>query len=66
LRAGARCTSCGSKGATVQRPGWAGNNVGFYPFPTNIADDFGSSIVDQMYEESPCGRELAFYSLARV
>jgi hypothetical protein len=41
LRTGARCTNCGSKGATVQRPGWAGNNVSFYPFPTNIADDFG-------------------------
>jgi hypothetical protein len=26
----------------------------------------GSSIVDQMYEESAGGRELAFYSLARV
>jgi hypothetical protein len=21
-----------------QRPGWAGNHVGFYPFPTEIAD----------------------------
>ncbi len=39
LRAGARCTSCGGKGATLQRPGWAGNNVGFYPFPTNIGDE---------------------------
>ena len=34
LRAGARCTCCGRKGATLQRPGWAGNHVGFYPFPT--------------------------------
>jgi hypothetical protein len=33
LRAGARCTSCGRKGATIQRPGWAGNHIGFYPFP---------------------------------
>jgi hypothetical protein len=24
LRAGARCTNCGGKGATLQRPGWAG------------------------------------------
>jgi hypothetical protein len=39
LRAGARCTSCGGKGATLQRPGWAGNHVGFYPFPTSIADE---------------------------
>jgi hypothetical protein len=36
LRAGARCTSCGSKGATLQHPGWAGNHIGFYPFPTNV------------------------------
>jgi hypothetical protein len=34
VSAGARCTSCGGKGATLQHPGWAGNNVGFYPFPT--------------------------------
>jgi hypothetical protein len=25
--------------ATFQRPGQAGNHVGFYPFPTNIAND---------------------------
>jgi len=31
LRAGARCTSRGCKGATLQRPGWAGNHVGFQP-----------------------------------
>jgi hypothetical protein len=30
---------CGSKGATIQRPGWAGNHVGFYPFPMSIADE---------------------------
>jgi hypothetical protein len=39
LRAGARCTSCGRKGATIQRPGWARNHIGFYPFPTGIADE---------------------------
>jgi hypothetical protein len=39
LRAGARCTSCGGKGATLQRPGWAGNNIGFYPFPISITND---------------------------
>jgi hypothetical protein len=38
LRASARCTRSGGKGATLQRPGWAGNHVGFYPFPTEIAD----------------------------
>jgi hypothetical protein len=39
LRAGARCTSCGGKGATLQHPGWAGNHIGFYPFPTSNADE---------------------------
>jgi hypothetical protein len=39
LRAGARCTNCGGKGATLQRPGWAGNHIGFYPFPMSIADE---------------------------
>src|SRR5215831_5205545 len=34
LRAGARCTKLRRESATLQRPGWAGNNVGFYPFPT--------------------------------
>jgi hypothetical protein len=34
LRSGARCTNCGGKGATLQRPGWAGNSIGFYPLPT--------------------------------
>jgi hypothetical protein len=24
------------RGATLQRPGWAGNNVGFYPNPTEL------------------------------
>jgi hypothetical protein len=33
LRARARCICCGSKGATLQRPGWAGNHIGFYAFP---------------------------------
>jgi hypothetical protein len=34
LRERARCTSCGNKGATIQHPGWGGNDVGFLPFPT--------------------------------
>jgi hypothetical protein len=38
LRASARCTRCGGKGATLQHPGWAGNHIGFYPFPTGIND----------------------------
>jgi len=31
----ARCTSCGNKGATIQHPGWVGNDVGFLPFPVS-------------------------------
>jgi len=27
------------KGATLQRPGWAGNHIGFYPFPMSIVDE---------------------------
>ena len=33
LRQCARCTACGNKGATIQHPGWGGNDVGFLPFP---------------------------------
>jgi hypothetical protein len=33
LRQCARCTGCGSKGATIQHPGWGGNSIGFLPFP---------------------------------
>jgi hypothetical protein len=25
--------------ATLQHPGWAGNHIGFYPFPMSIADE---------------------------
>jgi hypothetical protein len=28
-----RCTACGHKGATLQHPGWAGEHIGFMPFP---------------------------------
>ena len=27
-------SECGHKGATIQHPGWGGENVGFLPFPT--------------------------------
>jgi hypothetical protein len=30
-----------AEGATLQRPGWASNNVGFYPFPTGEANERG-------------------------
>ena len=33
LRQCARCTACGHKGATIQRPSWGGADVGFLPFP---------------------------------
>jgi hypothetical protein len=39
LRAAARCTSCDSKGATIQHPGRAGNHIGFSPFPKNVGDE---------------------------
>ena len=32
LRQRARCSACGKKGATIQHPGWGGNDVGFLPF----------------------------------
>jgi hypothetical protein len=33
LRASARCTKCGTKGATLQHPSWVSNTVGCQPFP---------------------------------
>jgi hypothetical protein len=33
LRRCGRCTTCGHKGATIQRPSWGGADVGFLPFP---------------------------------
>ena len=39
LRQRARCTACGNNGATIQHPGWGGNNVGFLPFPVAAAPD---------------------------
>jgi hypothetical protein len=38
LRQRARCTSCGKKGATIQHPGWGGNDVGFMPFPVACSE----------------------------
>jgi hypothetical protein len=34
LRRCAKCTACGHKGATLQAPGWAGEQIGFQPFPS--------------------------------
>jgi hypothetical protein len=36
LRACARCTVCGHKGATLQHPGWIENGVGWQPFPAHV------------------------------
>ena len=36
LRRCARCTACGNKGATIQHPGWGGNDVSFLPFPVEM------------------------------
>jgi hypothetical protein len=33
LRQCARCTGCGSKGATLKHPSWGGNSLGLLPFP---------------------------------
>jgi hypothetical protein len=33
LRQRARCTACGGRGATLQHPSWAGETIGFLPFP---------------------------------
>jgi hypothetical protein len=38
LRQCARCTACGNKGATIQRPSWGGADIGFLPFPTKKID----------------------------
>jgi hypothetical protein len=40
LRWRARCTACGNKGATIQHPGWAGEHIGFMPFPVERRSSF--------------------------
>ena len=35
LRNSARCSKCGSKGAPIQLPSWAGESVGYQPFPAD-------------------------------
>lgn len=39
VRQRARCTACGHRGATIQRPGWGGGDVGFVPFPVERIGD---------------------------
>jgi hypothetical protein len=31
-----RCTACGGKGATLMHPSWAGNLIGWQPFPADL------------------------------
>jgi hypothetical protein len=38
LRLNARCTVCGTKGATLQHPAWMGEQIGFPPGPVPKAD----------------------------
>ena len=38
LRAWARCRRCGTKGATLQLPGWGGRSIGVAPFPFDRLD----------------------------
>jgi len=38
LRRCARCTKCGAKGATLQQPGWMGEQIGFAPWPAPKVD----------------------------
>ena len=33
LRRSARYTACGTKGTTLKHPSWAGEQIGFAPFP---------------------------------
>src|SRR5437588_9326116 len=56
LRAGARCTACGRKNATLQRPGWAGNHIGFYPFPpSGFASGFASELLNTRPDKAVSG-----------
>jgi hypothetical protein len=46
LRQRTRCTSCGSKGGTLQHPGWADTSTGFQPFPViGISTDQAESSI---------------------
>jgi hypothetical protein len=35
LRASARCSRCGARGATLQHPSWGGREIGWTPFPVS-------------------------------
>ena len=48
LRRCARCTVCGTKGATLQQPGWMGEQLGFAPWPMPKANQPDpASVVDE-------------------
>ena len=36
IRQRAVCSKCGYVGATLQHPGWWGNQIGFEPFPMTV------------------------------
>ena len=70
LRRCARCSACGNKGATIQHPGWGGNDVGFLPFPveelgahrafaTELAlQEYRLGSVDIRFDRSRLGRSV--------
>ncbi|HEY2533440.1 MAG TPA: hypothetical protein VGJ20_36835 [Xanthobacteraceae bacterium] len=37
LRECARCTACGSRGASLKHPTWGGTGISFMPFPTEAS-----------------------------
>jgi hypothetical protein len=46
LRRCARCTKCGSKGATLQHPEWMVKQIGFTPLPVpKFADECPKSFI---------------------
>jgi hypothetical protein len=43
------CTARGHKGATIKRPGWAGEHIGYMPFPVERmrTRDLNKSLLSQ-------------------
>src|SRR5215475_11797163 len=52
IRQRAVCTKCGHVGATLQHPGWWGNQIGFEPFPDDGAALKFSNSLCRLFE--PC------------
>jgi hypothetical protein len=53
LRRCARCTKCGSKGATLQHPGWVGEQIGFAPFPVHKVERLLSNAAENDLRDNP-------------